>query len=354
MASSKKRNYENDLSADDKKQNDTNLPELEFTQEEDGESLEEKNEMPYIVFDCETTGLDEEKDRIIQLGMIKVFPTTKEQVIFDKLFNPQIGRENQITAYKIHKISPDILLTKKPFQYHAEEILEFLNDVEYLVGHNILFDLEFLTAAFKRLGLNQKHGIPWVDLFKKTDYTVIDTYKMSISAFPTLERYRVVDVAKHLGIESTRKKVVSYSVSSPKKKKQEPVKMITGEGDGLHDAVMDVLVTNEIFLECLEELKRKQPNIVNQTILMDTRYTYKIPNLETVDKAIADESSLTIGEKEAIKCQAQSSMSALRFTKGRFLRDLSKSQLQSDITFLKKRNGVADKREIKLREILLE
>lgn len=349
MASAEKRKYENNLTAEG--QNETNLP--ENTQEEKGENQIKKVEMPYIVFDCETTGLDEEKDRIIQLAMIKVFPTTKDQIIYEKLFNPEVRRENQITAYKIHKISPDILLTEKPFQFYAEEILEFLNGVQYLVGHNILFDLEFLTNAFKRLGLNQKHGIPWVDLLKRIDFSVIDTFKMSIYAFPALERNRLVDIANHLGIETTCKKVISYSVSSPKKKKQDPVKMITGEGDGLHNAVMDVLVTNEIFLECIEELKRKQPDIINQTILLDSRYTYRLPNLEIIDRAIVDESSITSNDKEAIKFQAESSMSALRYTKRRFLKDLSKSELLNDISFLKKGNGVANKREVKLREILL-
>ena len=77
MASAEKRKYENNLTAEG--QNETNLP--ENTQEEKGENQIKKVEMPYIVFDCETTGLDEEKDRIIQLAMIKVFPATKPGVV---------------------------------------------------------------------------------------------------------------------------------------------------------------------------------------------------------------------------------------------------------------------------------
>jgi len=39
----------------------------------------------YIVFDCEMTGLNEEKDKIIQLSMIKVHPEGgKPDEVFDK------------------------------------------------------------------------------------------------------------------------------------------------------------------------------------------------------------------------------------------------------------------------------
>ena len=346
MASQEKRKYDED------EQNE--LIFAEETQEEIVESSNINNESPYIVFDCETTGLDEEKDRIIQLAMIKVFPTTKEQMVFDRRINPEIPREKQLSAYKIHNISPDKLLEEKSFQFYAQDILEFFNGVQYVIGHNVLFDLEFLLAAFRRLGSHNETETSWVELFKKKDFTLMDTYKMSISAFPMLDRYRLVDVANHLGIESTRKKVVSYSVSNPKKTKQESLKMVTGEGDGLHDAMMDVLVTNEVFSECMEELKRKQPNSnVNKgAVMIDTRYTYRIHHLEIIDKAIINETNITVDEREAIRSQAQATMSSLRYTKGRFLKDLSRQELQSEIIFLKKRNGVADRREIKLRQIL--
>ena len=312
--------------------------------------------LPYIVFDCETSGLDEENDRIIQLAMVKVFPSSspeeeEKQQVFDKLFNPEISRESQLPGYKIHKISPDVLLTEKPFQSYAEEILEFFSGIQYVIGHNVLFDVEFLLCAFNRLGLHQLSGKLWKDLLKEKGFTIIDTHKMSIVAYPCLNRHRLVDVANHLGIESARKKVVSYSVSSPKKKKKEPVKMETGEEDGLHDAMMDVLVTNEIFTECYGVLEKRQKEVEeDNTIMNDSRYTYRFNGLELVDKSISNEADMTNSEKKALNNIANVSMSSLHYTKGKFLKDLSKGQLESDIAFLKKRNGVSDKREIKLRE----
>lgn len=44
---------------------------------------------PIVFFDLETTGVDISKDRIIQIGMIKVMPSG-EEIEYTKLVNPGI------------------------------------------------------------------------------------------------------------------------------------------------------------------------------------------------------------------------------------------------------------------------
>jgi len=305
----------------------------------------------YIVFDCETTGLDEKKDKIIQLSMIKVHPDGgKPDEIFDKYFNPQMKRDDQLTAYKIHKISPDLLLQKKPFQSHASEVINFLKDTRLLVGHNVLFDWEFLINAFKKVTKDGDKS--YEQMLIEKDFLLIDTHKMSIVAFPKLQGYRVLDVANHLGIESGKKQVASYSVSSPKRKKQEQVKIVHADSnDALHDAMMDSLVTKEIFVECFENIA-EQSMKADHRLLADPRYTYPSKNLELIDKAI----NMQVSPYEMRKLVeiAENTMSSLKYSKGQLLKEISTKILSSEIKFLEKRNGVANKRELKLRRILEE
>ena len=54
--------------------------------------------MEYVVFDIETTGLDTDMDRIIELGAIRVL--NGEVVgVFDKLINPGIIISDFITSH---------------------------------------------------------------------------------------------------------------------------------------------------------------------------------------------------------------------------------------------------------------
>ena len=278
----------------------------------------------YIVFDCETTGLKEKTDKIIQLSMIKVHPDTKKpDEVFDKYFNPQMRREDQLEAYKTHRISPDLLLQKAPFDAHAWEVFEFLKDARFLVGHNVLFDWEFLTNAFIKAKSNKNGGKSYEQMLNDKDFVLIDTYKMSIVAFPDLQRHRVVDIASHLGIESGRRQVASYSVSSPKRKKHEPVTIVHAENnDALHDAMMDSLVTKEILVECLEILSKQ--DMTYRSLLADQRYIYCSQDLKLIDKAI--NTGVSTEEMGKLVEIAETTMSALRDSKGQLLKEISIKQ----------------------------
>jgi DNA polymerase-3 subunit epsilon len=105
--------------------------------------------MREIIFDTETTGLDNRADRIIEIGGIELFnhfPTGKTIHIF---INPGTQKVHP-DALAIHGITDDFLKDKKPFAEVVEEIVEFFGDAKW-IAHNATFDMGFMNAELARL-----------------------------------------------------------------------------------------------------------------------------------------------------------------------------------------------------------
>ena len=107
--------------------------------------------MREIIFDTETTGLDSQSDRIIEIGGVELenlFPTGRTLHLF---INPD-GRSVHPEALAIHGITDAFLADKPVFAEVAEEIHAFFEGARY-VAHNASFDMGFLNAEFARVGL---------------------------------------------------------------------------------------------------------------------------------------------------------------------------------------------------------
>lgn len=107
--------------------------------------------MREIIFDTETTGLDNRADRIIEIGGIELFnhfPTGNTIHIF---INPGDQKVHP-DALAVHGITDEFLKDKKPFADVAEEILAFFGDAKW-IAHNATFDMGFINAEFARIGL---------------------------------------------------------------------------------------------------------------------------------------------------------------------------------------------------------
>lgn len=106
--------------------------------------------MREIIFDTETTGLDAEVDRIIELGGIELinrFPTGRS---FHVYINPE-GRTIHADAKAVHGITEAQLADKPVFAAVVDEFLTFIDGAK-LIAHNASFDMAFINAEFKRLG----------------------------------------------------------------------------------------------------------------------------------------------------------------------------------------------------------
>lgn len=107
--------------------------------------------MREIIFDTETTGLDNGKDRIIEIGALEYdsnrFPTGRK---FHYYINPD-GMKVPLEAQKIHGINDKMLEGKPLFADIVDEFLEFTEGA-LLIAHNAMFDLGFINAELGRCG----------------------------------------------------------------------------------------------------------------------------------------------------------------------------------------------------------
>ncbi len=115
--------------------------------------------MREIIFDTETTGLDNRADRVIEIGGVELedkFPTGRT---FHVYINPE-GREVHPEALAIHGISNADLADKPTFRQIADDFLAFVAGAK-LVAHNATFDMGFINAELARLG-QPPIGPEWV------------------------------------------------------------------------------------------------------------------------------------------------------------------------------------------------
>ncbi len=127
--------------------------------------------MREIIFDTETTGLDSNSDRIIEIGAVELVNRFSTGRTFHVYINPQ-GKEIHADAQRVHGISMADLADKPPFQDIADQFAEFVEGAK-LIAHNASFDIGFINAEFARL-----------DLPPVTNDRVIDTLQLARRKHP--------------------------------------------------------------------------------------------------------------------------------------------------------------------------
>ena len=124
----------------------------------------------YVSLDLETTGLDVDRDVIIQVGAVK-FRGTEVLDTFDHLVNPYRMLPNFIT--QLTGITQSDVDEAAPWPEVAEPLLAFLGDYP-LVGHSISFDLAMLSRAALNLtnARYDTHDLATVFIPKATEYSL--------------------------------------------------------------------------------------------------------------------------------------------------------------------------------------
>lgn len=106
-----------------------------------------KLKRPIIFIDIETTGLNVIKDRIIEIGIVKLFPDNTVQE-YNYLINPGIKIPEE--TIKIHHITNEMVKNKPYFKNIANELYEIINNCD-IAGFNVInFDLPFIVEEFLR------------------------------------------------------------------------------------------------------------------------------------------------------------------------------------------------------------
>ena len=109
--------------------------------------------MPVVVIDTETTGLDVEKVRIIEIGAVRLETCAPgPQLVFSELVDPGIPIPEAST--RIHGIADADVAEAPPFPERIAEFKAWAGSA-VVVGYSVGFDLAVLKAEHER------HGLLW-------------------------------------------------------------------------------------------------------------------------------------------------------------------------------------------------
>jgi DNA polymerase-3 subunit epsilon len=129
--------------------------------------------MRQIFLDTETTGLSADSgDRVIEIGCVEMVSRRFTDRNFHHYLNPE--RSSHPDAVKVHGLTDEFLADKPKFAEVAPALLDYVRDA-HVVIHNAAFDLGFLDAEFKRLGLPK---------FSEHVASITDSLLMAREMFP--------------------------------------------------------------------------------------------------------------------------------------------------------------------------
>jgi len=137
----------------------------------------------FVVFDIETTGLSPVKDRITEIGAVKI---KNGQLVdrFSELINPEIPIPDNII--KLTGITNAMVKDKETIREVLPRFLQFAGDAP-LVAHNAGFDTGFIRVKAGEMDI-------------AVNNTVIDTLQLSRILLTELKRHKLNLVCEYLGI----------------------------------------------------------------------------------------------------------------------------------------------------------
>lgn len=180
----------------------------------------------YVLFDTETTG-NQAEDKIIQVGAM-VVGANGEVEVYDELCSTDIAIK--IEAMEVHNITPNVIEGKGLFvdTKFYRDLAELNNKNNYLIAHNISFDL----------GMLKKEG--FINSMK-----LIDTLRCSKHLFPDSNYHRL--------------QYFRYSLGLYKDEQKEADKH--GIVIKAHDAIGDVIVMKLLLSKLVAKVKEQYPHI---------------------------------------------------------------------------------------------
>ncbi len=137
----------------------------------------------YVAFDLETTGLYARRDKIIEIGAVRM-RGGKEIDRFQTFVDPEMPLEKRTT--ELTGITDDMLKGAPKIQQALPQFLEFVGG-SVLVAHNADFDTTFIRHACKAQNITY-------------NLTSVDTLTISQNLIPDLHRFSLDQVAKHFSL----------------------------------------------------------------------------------------------------------------------------------------------------------
>ena len=190
----------------------------------------------YVVFDLETTGFSPDKNKIIEIGAVKVECGSITER-FSTFVNPEVPIPFHIE--ELTSIRDDMVMDAPKIEEILPQFLEFCEGA-IMVAHNAEFDMSFIRKNCERQQLT-------------AEFTVIDTVALARMLLPHLNRFKLDTVAKALGISL----------------------------DHHHRAVDDAACTAEIFVRFIQMLKDRGMQTLDEVNRMGQASAETIKKLPT-------------------------------------------------------------------------
>ena len=187
-------------------------------------------ERTFVALDLETTGLDADREKIIQVGAVK-FCGDRVLDRFETFVNP--GRAIPDFIQRLTGIRPDQVSRAPHFSSVSQGLEAFIED-HPVIGHNIAFDLRFLETH----GLNLPNAR-------------YDTWDLASFVLPRSAEYSLGALARQFGLEHQR----------------------------AHQAIDDADATRQLFVTLLRKASELEPALLNYICSLANRSNWGIANL---------------------------------------------------------------------------
>ena len=205
------------------------------------------DELPLLILDTETTGLNAAEDRIVSFAAVcahgtRLYPGH----MMDDLVNPGVPISASSTV--IHGITDSMVEGARPWpELHAE--YQSMSRNRVVVGHSVPFDLTIMKAECER------HQRPWQQPI------FIDTLRLAALLNPTLRSFDLEDLA------------TLYQVDL----------------HGRHTALGDALVCAELFSRMVPRLQMQGFNTLGQLMAFHCRQAVEVIALQRQAGWITDQ-----------------------------------------------------------------
>jgi DNA polymerase-3 subunit epsilon len=146
----------------------------------------------FTAFDIETTGLDNRRDSIVEIGAVK-FNRQGEIECYNSLVDPGLSMPE--AAGKVNNITDAMLAGQPPIQEALPAFLRFAADT-VIVAHNAPFDCGFVNSSLSRL-----FDDGYV-LFSALPNRIADTLPLARRLLPGREHYNLQYLAASLDIRA--------------------------------------------------------------------------------------------------------------------------------------------------------
>ena len=187
-------------------------------------------DLVHVSLDLETTGLEQDRDTIIEVGAVK-FQGGQVIDTFQTLINP--GRSIPEFIQRLTGIKPSQVARAPSFNSIADELSGFIENYP-VVGHNVKFDIGFLAS----------HGL-------KLGNTAYDTWDLASALLPHSPQYSLAYLSDYFKVTLEHH----------------------------HRALADASATHQVFLELLHRAEQLDPGLLAHLVNLSTRSRWAIAPL---------------------------------------------------------------------------